>query len=317
VSLALVFPGQASQAVGMGVELRAASEAARRVFGLADAVTGLPISQTCAEGPLERLTETDMAQPAVVATSLAALAYLKEQHSDLVKPAAVAGHSVGEISACVAAGILSEEDALRLIHVRATAMADACHAVDGSMVVILGLEDGGVEEACRLSAADGEVVEVANYNAPGQVVISGHRAAVERAAMAALAAGARRALPLNVGGPFHSACMESALAPLRLALGATAFHDATIPLVGNVTARALSSGAEVVADLSEQVARPVRWTESLQTLRDLGCDTYLELGQGQVLAGLIKRALPDARAASFGAPGDLPAVERLLGSSAR
>lgn len=315
MGLALVFPGQASQAIGMGVDLRRASEGARQVFKLADEITGLPITGLCENGPLDRLTETDVAQPAVVATSLAALAYLQETQPELAQPAAVAGHSVGEISACVAAGALTVEEGLHLVHLRATAMAQACRDANGTMVVVLGLDEEPLREICSACTSHGSSVEVANLNAPGQVVLSGHCDAIARASQAALQAGAKRVLPLNIGGPFHSAYMRPAIDALRQALATVPPHAPVVPVVANVTARPLRTADEIANELSAQVAAPVRWTDSVQTLASLGCDTFLEVGQGQVLAGLVKRSLRGVRAASFGAPDDLSALQPLVASA--
>ena len=312
--LALVFPGQASQAVGMGADLRAASASARELFALADRITGLPLAQLCAAGPLERLTETDVAQPAVVATSLAALASLRERiDPDAWQPAAVAGHSVGEITACVAAGAVDEASALRLVHVRAQAMAAACAAIDGSMAAVIGLDLANLSEACEAVRAEGDgSVEIANLNAPGQLIISGDRRAVERAGQRARAAGARRVLPLNVGGPFHSTYMRPTAAAFERALAETHFEPARVPLVANATADVLTQPDALRHALAVQLYSPVRWIECLERLAELGCDRFLEVGPGTVLAGLVRRTLPQARVASFGSLADLAAARSLL-----
>lgn len=310
--LALLFPGQASQAVGMGVDLSEASLAARRVYATADGVTGLSITALCASGPLERLTATEVAQPAVVATSLAALAVLREHAGDAASPAAVAGHSVGELAACAAAGALDVEQTLRLVHVRAQAMADACAAVDGTMAAVIGMDDAPLRAVCEeASGADG-TVELANLNAPGQLVISGARVAVERAAALARQRGARRVLPLHVGGPFHSVYMRPAAEAMRQAVASAPFQPAVLPLVGNVDARALRSPDELRAELAAQVSAPVRWMDVLHTLAALGCDRFLEVGPGEVLAGLVRRTLPEARAASFGSMAGLEGALALV-----
>lgn len=310
--LALLFPGQASQAVGMGVDLRARSRQARDLFALADRVTGLPITRLCEEGPLEQLTATEAAQPAVVVTSLAALAVLRDELGEDPAPLAVAGHSVGELAAYVAAGALDAEAALRLVHERAQAMMAACAAVDGTMAAVLGLDEEPLRAACEAATQRDGSVEVANLNAPGQLVISGERRAVERAAERAKAAGARRVLPLVVGGPFHSAYMQPAAERLARAVAAAPLRDAQVPVVVNVTAREADRADDLRAELAAQVSAPVRWSDTLRRLAALGCDRFLEVGPGQVLAGLVKRTLPEARVASFGHPATLEPAAALV-----
>jgi [acyl-carrier-protein] S-malonyltransferase len=294
----------------MGTDLRAQSAEARRVFDLADEITGLPIAQLCAEGPPDRLTETDVAQPAVVATSLAALAVLGERLDTAAD--AVAGHSVGEFAAYVAAGVLTAEDALRLVTTRARAMASACKSVDGTMAAVIGLDEAALRAACEAASHNGSSVEVANLNSPGQLIVSGARDAIERVAEHARAAGARRILPLNVGGPFHSVYMRPAAAVLASAIAETTFNPARVPVVLNASAHVTREPAALREELVVQVYSPVRWIETLQCLARLGCDRFIELGPGQVLAGLVRRTVPDARVASFGSPGDLQAVESLI-----
>ena len=288
----------------------AASAQARHLFALTDRITGLPITRLCAEGPLDRLTQTDVAQPAVVATSLAALALLRECVG--IEADAVAGHSVGEFAAYVAAGVLTAEDALKLVNARAQAMASACKTVDGGMAAVIGLDEAALRAACAAASDNGSSVEVANVNSPGQLVISGARDAIERVAAHARAAGARRILPLNVGGPFHSVYMRPAAATLASAIAETRFNPARIPVVLNVSAEVTQDPRALRHELEVQVYSPVRWTETLRRLAGLGCARFLEVGPGQVLAGLVRRTLPDVRVASFGAPGDLPAAESLI-----
>jgi [acyl-carrier-protein] S-malonyltransferase len=296
----------------MGVELRASSPRARAIFDLADQVTGLPITALCEAGPLEELTATEVAQPALVATSLAALAVLREQLSGSLPVQAVAGHSVGEFAACVAAGALDEEQALRLVHVRAQAMASACREVDGTMLAILGLDPASLQSICEAASTFEGSVEVANLNAPGQLIISGDRRAVERAAEQARASGARRVLPLQVGGPFHSVYMRRAGESLRQALAQTPVRQPALPLIANVSAEPVQHPEDLIQELVTQVYSPVRWSDSLACLSAVGCDRFLELGPGTVIAGLVKRTLPQARVASFGAPADLDAARGVL-----
>jgi [acyl-carrier-protein] S-malonyltransferase len=294
----------------MGTDLRAGSAEARRIFELADQITGLPVTRLCAEGPLERLTETDVAQPAVVATSLAALAVLRERGP--LEVGGVAGHSVGELAAYVAAGVLTPEDALRLVAVRAQAMASACKTVAGTMAAVIGLDEPALRAACDAASRDGSSVEVANLNSPGQLIVSGARDAIERVAEHARAAGARRVLPLNVGGPFHSVYMRPAAARLASAVAETSFSPARVPVVLNASAEVAQDPQALRRELEVQVYSPVRWIDSLQRLAALGCDRFLEIGPGQVLAGLVRRTLPAATVASFGSPGDLRAAESLI-----
>jgi [acyl-carrier-protein] S-malonyltransferase len=294
----------------MGTELLAASAEARHIFALADRISGLPISRLCAQGPLEQLTATDVAQPAVVATSLAALAVLRERVC--LAADAVAGHSVGELAAYVAAGVLTTEAALTLVSARARAMAAACKNVDGTMAAVIGLDEPALRAACEAASHNGSSVEVANLNSPGQLIVSGARDAIERVAAHARAAGARRILPLNVGGPFHSVYMRPAAAPLASAIAETSFNPAQIPVVLNASADATQDPCALRQELEVQVYSPVRWIESLERLASLGCARFLEVGPGQVLAGTVRRTLPDARVASFGGPSDLPAAEALI-----
>jgi [acyl-carrier-protein] S-malonyltransferase len=298
----------------MGTDLQQHSAEARRLFELADEVTGLPITRLCADGPLERLTDTDVAQPAVVTTSLAALAVLRQE---LDPPfAAVAGHSVGELAAYIAAGVLDAADGLRLVHLRAQAMAAACTIVDGSMSAVIGLEEHALRAACAVASEGGSSVELANLNAPGQLVVSGARDALERIGEHARAGGARRVLPLKVGGPFHSVYMRPAADALSAALAQTTLRHAAVPVVVNATAQAVREPDALRLELATQIYSTVRWIETLECLAALGCDRFLEVGPGQVLAGLVRRTLPDTRVASFGQLADLPAARALLADAA-
>lgn len=294
----------------MGADLIADSAEARRLFEIADTVTGLPIARLCAEGPLERLTTTDVAQPAVVVTSLAALGVLRERTN--LECAAVAGHSVGEYAAYVAVNVFDAETALKLVHVRAQAMALACSEVDGTMAAVIGLEEQPLREACAAATENGSSIEVANLNAPGNLIVSGARDALERLTASARAAGARRVLPLNVGGPFHSVYMRPAAESLSNALSQVQFRSASIPVVANASAASVQTPEELKQELSVQLYSPVRWIETLQQLAGLGCNRFLEVGPGNVLAGLVRRTLPDAKVASFGSLADFEAAEALL-----
>ena len=293
----------------MGTDLREQSLSAQRLFELADVLSGQPILQLCAEGPLERLTETEIAQPAVVVTSLAALAVLRAEVD--LGPAAVAGHSVGEFAAYVAADVLDAHAALRLVQIRAQAMAEACRAVDGSMAAVIGLDDAAVHAVCTDASQPDSVVEVANLNSPGQVVVSGARDAIDRVSQIVKGRGGRL-LPLNVGGPFHSVYMRPAAETLAHALAETEFRSARVPVVLNSTAQATQDPDELRRELEVQVYSPVRWIETVQRLAELGCDRFLEVGPGQVLGGLVRRTLPQARVVSFGSLADLADARSLL-----
>lgn len=293
----------------MGTDLRTTSSEARRLFALADSVTSLPITQLCADGPLERLTETDVAQPAVVVTSLAALAVLRE-NTDL-EFGAVAGHSVGEYAACVAADVFDAETSLQLVNARAKAMAAACQAVDGSMAAVIGLDEEPLRAACVAASADGSSVEIANLNAPGNLIVSGARDAIDRLVARAREAGARRVLPLNVGGPFHSGYMRLAADALARAVEQVDLRPAAVPVVVNTTAQPTQAPDSLRQELTSQLYSPVRWIETLQRLAQMGCDRFLEVGPGNVVAGLVRRTLPNARVASFGSMNDLDAVREL------
>lgn len=289
----------------MGADLQ------RDLLALADEITGLPISDLALNGPLERLTETDVAQPAVVAVSLAALDALRS-HVPELSFAAVAGHSVGEYAAYVAASVFDSRTALELVNVRAQAMLAACQSVDGTMAAVIGLDESPLRSACAEASRDGSCVEVANLNSPGQLIVSGARDALDRLSDLAKAAGARRVLPLNVGGPFHSVYMRPAASTLRAALDSADFRLPRVPVVVNASADVAAVPEALREELAVQVYSSVRWIESLQRLVALGCDRFLEVGPGQVLAGLVKRTLPEARVASFGSLADLDAARALV-----
>jgi [acyl-carrier-protein] S-malonyltransferase len=295
LATALLFPGQGSQRVGMGQDLYASSSAARRVFDLADEVCARPLARLCFDGPEDELRRTDVAQPALVAVELAALAALAEVAGLGDDPTAAleplgarwtAGHSLGEYAASVAAGALSLENGLRLAAERGRLMAEA---PPGTMVAVLGLDADVLRPIC--ARADGVVV-VANDNAPGQVVLSGQTAAVRRASEAAQAAGARRVLALSAGGAFHSPLMAEAARAFAAALDGVALRDPCIPILGNVSARPIESAAALRAELAEQIASPVRWREGLDWLAVAGAERLIECGPGNVLAGMARRSVP-------------------------
>lgn len=289
VTLALLFPGQGSQSVGMGKALYEGSPAARAVFDEADAVLGLALSRLCFEGPEEELTRTANTQPAILTHSVAAWADLRERSPERLEGAAfAAGHSLGEYSANVAAGSLSFSTAVRLVRERGRFMQEAVPAGVGAMAAIVGLAAEDVEAVCR-EAAQGETVSPANYNSPEQTVIAGHAAAVARASAACLARGARRAIPLPVSAPFHCALMSPARERMRPLLEETSIAEARLPVVTNVDAEAETAGARLRDALIRQVDSPVRWVASIQRLARAGVDRALEIGPGNVLAGLVRR----------------------------
>jgi len=308
VKRAFTFPGQGSQAVGMGKELAAAYPEAKAVFDEVDAALGQKLSALMFEGPDETLRLTENAQPALMAVSLAVVRVLAAKGVHLKDAAAfVAGHSLGEYSALCAAGTFSLADTARLLKLRGQSMQQAVPVGQGAMAAILGLDLPAVERAAADSGG-GEVCAVANDNAPGQVVISGHVAAVNRAIELCKAAGAKRALPLPVSAPFHCALMRPAADAMEEALEHVEMKAPVVPLICNVTARPITDPAEIRKRLVEQVTGMVQWTESVQWLTTEGGVTQLvELGAGKVLSGLAKRIAPDATAVSLGLPADTDA----------
>lgn len=301
---AFVFPGQGSQSVGMGRELAALYPSAAEVYARADALLGVSIRRLSWEGPEADLNDTINTQPALLVHSVAALRVLRELQPQL-QPAFVAGHSMGEISALVAAGALSFEAALRLARRRGELMKAAGETSPGGMAAVLGADIPTLERVCAEAAAPGEPVQVANDNCPGQVVISGSKAALERAIALAHQAGIRKIRPLAVSIAAHSPLMEAAQADFSRAVLEASIKDPIIPLVGNVSALPLTTAAEIRLDLEAQLTSRVRWVESIQEMAARGVETFIELGSGQVLAGLIKRIASEAAALSLGAPADL------------
>jgi [acyl-carrier-protein] S-malonyltransferase len=289
----------------MGRELAENFPAARRIFEEADDVLGFALSRLCFEGPEEDLKLTENTQPAILTCSVATLAVLREKG---LAPDYVAGHSLGEYSALVAAEALSFADAVRLVRRRGRYMQEAVPEGVGAMAAILGLADGKLEEVCRQAAA-GEVVSAANRNSPGQVVIAGHRGAVERAVDLAKQAGARKAILLQVSAPFHCSLMQPAADRLAADLDAIAIQDLKVPLVNNACARAVTTAAEAREGLKQQVANPVRWEESMRLLAASGVDRFVEAGSGKVLTGLL-RSIDRALNASH--VEDLATLEKLF-----
>jgi [acyl-carrier-protein] S-malonyltransferase len=309
LSLAFVFPGQGSQQVGMGQALATRFAESRAVFEEADEALDMPLSTLCYAGPESELQLTANTQPAVLATSLAACAALEARG---VAPDFVAGHSLGEYSALVAAHCLPLAEALVAVRRRGQYMQEAVPVGVGAMAAILMLEQAAVADACR-EAAQGEVVSPANINSPGQIVIAGHAAAVERAMELCKAKGARRAVKLPVSAPFHCALMKPAEERLAADLARLAFADPRPSLVNNVDARLVVRGEECRDGLVRQVSSPVRWQESVELLVRQGVDTFVEVGPGNVLAGLVKKIAKQARVLSVSDPESLQAALLALG----
>jgi [acyl-carrier-protein] S-malonyltransferase len=309
MTTAFIFPGQGSQAVGMGKILFDSVPAARAVFEEVDEALGEKLSSIIFEGPEADLTATRNAQPALMAVSIAALRALEAEGISVKADAAfVAGHSLGEYSALAAAGSFSIGDATRLLRTRGEAMQKAVPVGVGAMAALLGMDLTAAEEVAREAATADEVCAVANDNAPGQVVVSGHKAAVERATEIARGKGARRAMMLSVSAPFHCALMEPAAEVMANALAGTTIHPPAVPLVSNVLARPLSDPTEIRQRLVEQITGTVRWRESMIWLGEKGVTRFIEIGAGKVLSGLCKRIVPDAKAFSVGTPDDVKAL---------
>ncbi len=289
--IAFVFPGQGSQAVGMGLELAQQSQAARAVFEAADEALGFALSDLCFNGPEEALRLTANTQPAILATSVAVLEALREKQPGFT-PDFLAGHSLGEYSALVAAGALSFADAVKTVRARGQFMEEAVPAGQGAMAAVLGMERAALDEVCALVSASGHPVQLANLNSPGQIVISGSAEGVRLAGEKAKEAGAKRVMPLNVSGPFHSKLMAPAAEKLSAVLDGVTIRDASVPVVANVSARPVTQAEEIKQSLIEQVAAPVLWEDSVQWMVQEGVTVFVEIGPGKVLSGLIKKIAP-------------------------
>ena len=302
-----VFPGQGAQAIGMGKALAEAYPAARAVFEEVDAALGESLSSLIWEGEIEALTLTANAQPALMATSLAAMRALEAEGFAITDAAYVAGHSLGEYSALCAAGALSVADTAKLLRLRGEAMQSAVPVGVGAMAAVLGLDLATVREVAEEAARDsgGEVCQAANDNDPAQVVISGHKAAVERAAEIAKARGAKRALLLPVSAPFHCALMQPAADAMAQALAGTTISAPKVPVVANVRAEAVTDPEVIRQLLVEQVTGSVRWRESVEWMVAQGATEFWEIGAGKALSGMIKRIAKDTAQVNVGSPEDI------------
>jgi [acyl-carrier-protein] S-malonyltransferase len=314
VAAAFVFPGQGSQAVGMGKALADAFPVARAVFDEVDASLGEKLSDVMWDGPADRLTLTENAQPALMAVSLAAMRVLESEAGvDLKRDATfVAGHSLGEYSALAAAGAFTIGDAARLLRIRGNAMQKAVPVGEGAMAALLGLsfEDAA---AAAAEAAQGQICQAANDNGGGQVVVSGNKAAVERAVEIARGKGAKRAMLLPVSAPFHCALMQPAADAMAEALSRTDVKRPVVPVVANVLAAPIDDPQEIVKRLVEQVTGTVRWRECVETMAAAGVTQFYEVGSGKVLTGLLKRIAPGTTGASIGTPEDIAAFKAARG----
>ncbi len=305
---AFVFPGQGSQTVGMGKDLAAQYPIARQTFEEADSILGFSISTLMWDGPDADLNDTINTQPALYVHSLAAFRTFSHLYPDLI-PASMSGHSLGELSALAAAGALSFEEGLRLVRKRGQLMKHAGTLTPGSMAAILGLDIPTLEKVCKEASASDQLVQVANDNSPGQVVISGAKAAVERAMAGAKTAGAKRALPLAVSIAAHSSLMNSIQPEWNEAVGSANFLAPKIPVIGNVYAAILGDEMAARADIIAQMQSRVRWTESVKLMSTQGIHTFVEVGTGSVLGGLVKRIADGVTVYPLGTPQDFLALE--------
>jgi len=305
---AFIFPGQGSQAVGMGRELAETYPVAKELFDEADALLGFSLSQLMWDGPADDLNETVNTQPALYVHSIAAYRTFSHLYPDFV-PASVAGHSLGELSALTASGALSFSDGLKLVRTRGELMKRAGESNPGGMAAILGVDIPTLDKVCAEASTENEIVQVANDNCPGQVVISGHIPALERAMEAAKAAGAKRAKALAVSIAAHSPLMDLIQAEWNDAVDACVITAPTLPVIGNVHANQLSTADDLRADIKAQMQSRVRWTESVEVMSGSGIQIYVEAGSGEVLLGLIKRIDGEAVRVPLGTPSHFSALD--------
>lgn len=304
MSYALLFPGQGAQFVGMAKDLYDDYPSAREVFDEADRALGFSLTSITFDGPEEKLKLTAYTQPAILAASVAVFDVLRKDIGVDFAPAFVAGHSLGEYSALVSSGALSLADGVRLVHVRGKLMQEAVPEGQGAMAAVLGLDDSSVEEICR--SCDGDMVcEAANFNSPGQVVISGHDEAIKKAVELLKAKGAKRAVPLNVSAPFHCRLMTPVADRLLEEMDRCSWSDSRWPLVANVSASSASTVKDIRDGLYRQTYSPVRWVESIRFMVESGVSSFLELGPGNVLAGLAKKCSKGVKTLSVGSSADL------------
>ncbi|HEU4685143.1 MAG TPA: ACP S-malonyltransferase [Nitrospira sp.] len=306
--IGFVFPGQGSQSVGMGKSLRDAFPFLQKIYDDASAVLGYDVASLCFEGPAERLNLTEYTQPALLVSSIAALRALEPAG---LKPAAVAGHSLGEYSALVAAGGLSYIDAVRIVQKRGRYMGEAVPPGTGLVAALLGLPAEAVKDICREASSAG-VVQAANFNSPGQVVIAGEKGAVERAIEIARTKGCKKAIPLPVSVPVHTPLMQQAADRLARDLAAVRWSDLSVPLINNAEAKALTRAGDIQASLVRQLPSSVLWEDSVKAMAASGVKTFIEVGPGTVLTGLIKRILPEAATLNVNDPKSLEATLNTL-----
>jgi [acyl-carrier-protein] S-malonyltransferase len=328
IPVAFLFPGQGSQSVGMGADIFAKSSAARQVFETVDEALGFSLSNLCFQGPEDVLRETINAQPAIVTVSLALLAALQEalspdfSWSSPLVPSYTAGHSVGEYAALVASGAIDLRSAVILVRERGRLMHHEGTVCPGGMAAIIGMDEATLQEVCQQATADSAAnlpphahpgqgqVTIANFNAPGQIVISGEQDALALAMELAKVRGAKRVIPLAVSGAFHSPVMRPAADGLALAVAGTNIHDANIPVIGNIEALPLTDAASIREELTQQIASSVQWTRTIELLVSVGVTTFLEIGPGQALAGMVKRIAKGTTTLNVSSVAD---IEKVVG----